>query len=172
VYYISARQINVLTPPNLAAGPVQVVVTNGATASAAFTATAKTVSPSFFIFGGGPYVAAVHANGSYIGPTTLYPGATTPAVPGETILLFGNGFGTTNVAVTAGSETQSGSLQTLPVVTIGGVQATVIFAGLNVTPGEFQFNVVVPGSLAAGDAAISASYNGATTQSGTLITIQ
>ena len=172
VYYISARQINVLTPPNLAAGPVQVVVTNGAAASAAFTATAKTVSPSFFIFGGGPYVAAVHANGSYIGPTTLYPGATTPAVPGETILLFGNGFGTTNVAVTAGSETQSGSLQTLPVVTIGGVQATVIFAGLNVTPGEFQFNVVVPGSLAAGDAAISASYNGATTQSGTLITIQ
>jgi uncharacterized protein (TIGR03437 family) len=65
-----------------------------------------------------------------------------------------------------------GNLPTLPVVTIGGVQATVVFAGLSGAPGEFQFNVVIPASLSAGDAAISASYDGATTQSGTLITIQ
>jgi uncharacterized protein (TIGR03437 family) len=173
VYYISATQINVLTPPNLAAGAVQVVVTSGGIASSAFTATTKTISPSFFIFGGGPYVAAVHPSGSfeYIGPTTLYPGASSPAAPGETIEVFANGFGVTDVAVTAGSETQSGSLQPLPVVTIGGVEATVTFAGL-ISPGLYQFNVVVPNSLPAGDAPISATYNGATTQSGMLITIQ
>jgi uncharacterized protein (TIGR03437 family) len=174
VYYISPTQINVLTPPSLTAGPVQVVVTNGTTASSAFTSTAQAVSPSFFIFGGGPYVAAVHAAGSfpYIGPTTLYQGLSSPAAPGETIELYANGFGAITPAVTAGSASQVGNLPTLPVVTIGGVQATVVFAGLSGAPGEFQFNVVIPASLSAGDAAISASYDGATTQSGTLITIQ
>jgi uncharacterized protein (TIGR03437 family) len=119
-------------------------------------------------------VAAVHAAGSfpYIGPTTLYQGLSSPAAPGETIELYANGFGAITPAVTAGSVSQVGNLPTLPVVTIGGVQATVVFAGLSGAPGEFQFNVVIPASLSAGDAAISASYDGATTQSGTLITIQ
>jgi uncharacterized protein (TIGR03437 family) len=50
--------------------------------------------------------------------------------------------------------------------------ARVQFAGLNVTPGEFQFNVVVPSTLAAGDQPIVATYNGLTTQTGTLVTVQ
>ncbi|MGA2116778.1 MAG: SBBP repeat-containing protein, partial [Bryobacteraceae bacterium] len=174
VEYINATQINVLTPLSLTAGPVQVVVTNGTTASAAFPATAQAVAPAFFVFGGGPYVAAVHVAGSfpYIGPTNLYPGYSSPAAPGETIELYANGFGAITPAVTAGSAAQVGNLPTLPVVTIGGIQATVTYAGINGAPGEFQFNVVIPPSLPAGDAAISASYNGVTTQSGTLITIQ
>jgi uncharacterized protein (TIGR03437 family) len=45
------------------------------------------------------------------------------------------------------------------------------FAGL-VAPGEFQFNVVVPSSLANGDQSIIATYGGQTTPAGTLITIQ
>ena len=173
VYYISPNQINVLTPPNLAAGAVQLVVTNGTTASNTFTATAKSVSPSFFVFGSGPYLAAVHPSGSYlyVGPTALYPGSSSPAAPGETIELFGNGFGATDTAVTAGSQTQSGSLPVLPVVTIGGVQVTPSSGGL-ISPGLYQFNVQIPSSLPSGDASISATYNGATTQSGTLITIK
>ena len=87
VYYISPAQINILTPPDAMSGPVQVVVTNGGTASTAFTAQAQPISPSFFAFNGGPYVAAEHASGSLIGPATLYPGATTPAKPGETVVL-------------------------------------------------------------------------------------
>jgi uncharacterized protein (TIGR03437 family) len=53
---------------------------------------------------------------------------------------------------------------------MGGVPAAVAFAGL-VVPGEFQFNVVVPSTLANGDQAILATYNGQSTQSNTLITI-
>jgi uncharacterized protein (TIGR03437 family) len=60
----------------------------------------------------------------------------------------------------------------MPVITIGGAQASVKFAGLNVTPGEFQFNVVVPSTLSNADQPISATYNGLTTQAGTLITVQ
>lgn len=170
VYYISPTQVNILTPPDALAGPVQVQVTNNGAAASGFTAQAQPLSPSFFVFNGGPYVAAVHANGALIGPTALYPGATTPARPGETILLYANGFGPASVPVTSGSTVQSGTLSPLPAVQIGGVAATVQFAGL-VAPGEFQFNVVIPPSLRDGDQAIAATYGGISTQPGTLIAI-
>jgi uncharacterized protein (TIGR03437 family) len=86
------------------------------------------------------------------------------------VVLYANGFGPTSVAVVSGAETQSGTLTPLPAIAIGGVAATVQFAGL-VAPGEFQFNVVVPASLANGDQPITATYNGLSTQSGTLITV-
>jgi len=47
----------------------------------------------------------------------------------------------------------------------------VSFAGL-VSPGEFQFNVVVPANVPDGDQAITATYGGVSTQPGTLIAIQ
>ncbi len=171
VYYISPTQINALTPPDAMSGAVDVAVTNNSATSAGFTAQAEATSPSFFVFNGGPYVAATHSNGTYIGPARLYPGATTPAKPGETVVLYANGFGTTSVPVVSGSETQAGTLSPLPVIKIGGVAAQVVFAGL-VAPGEFQFNVVVPSGLASGDQSVTATYSGHATQAGTLITIQ
>ncbi len=170
IYYISSSQVNVLTPPDLAAGSVQVKVTLNGIVVASFTAQAQTASPSFFVFNGGPYVAAVDANGGFIGPTSLYPGLTAPAAPGEVLQIYANGFGATNVPVSNGSSAQSGTLSPLPVIKIGGVAADVQFAGL-VAVGEYQFNVVVPASLGNGDQSITATYNGQTTQAGTLITI-
>ena len=171
VYYISPTQVNILTPPNAISGSVPVQVSDNGVISANFMVQAQAQSPSFFVFGGGPYIAATHGNGSYLGPTSLYPGLTTPAQPGETIVMYANGFGSTSTPVVSGSETQSGTLSPMPVITIGGVPATVTFAGL-VAPGEFQFNVVVPPSLANGDQPTMAMYNGLTTQAGTLITVQ
>jgi len=171
VYYISPAQINILTPPDAMNDAVQAVVTNNGATAAAFTAQAQALSPSFFVFNGGPYVAAVHLNGGLIGPTSLYPGSSTPANSGETIVLYANGFGPTSVPVVSGSSTQSGTLTTLPVIQIGGKNATVQFAGL-VAPGQFQFNVVVPASLPNGDQPIVAAYGGLSTQAGTLITVQ
>jgi uncharacterized protein (TIGR03437 family) len=171
VYYISPTQVNILTPLDAMSGSVQVVVTNNGATSSSFTAQAQALSPSFFIFGGGPYVGAVHASGGLIGSTSLYPGSTTPAKPGETILLYTNGFGPTNVPVTSGSVMQSGTLSPMPVIKIGNNAAAVQFAGL-VAPGEFQFNVVVPSSTPDGDQPITATYNGSSTQAGPLITVQ
>lgn len=122
------------------------------------------------MFSGGPYVAATHSNGTYVGPASLYPGTTTPAKPGETIAIYADGFGATNSPVQSGSVMQSGVLTPMPAVTIGGVAAVVQFAGL-VGPGEFQFNVVVPAGLGNGDQAIMATYNGASTHAGTLLTV-
>jgi len=171
VYYISPAQVNILTPPNAISGSVPVQVSVNGVVSANSMVQAQAESPSFFIFGSGPYIAATHANGSYLGPTSLYPGLTTPAQPGETIVMYANGFGSTSTPVVSGSETQSGTLSPMPVITIGGVAATVTFAGL-VAPGEFQFNVVVPPSLANGDQPAIAMYNGLPTQAGTLVTVQ
>ena len=175
VYYVSPTQINVLTPPDAMSGSVPVVVTNNGVSSAAISAPAQVLSPSLFVFGGGPYVAAEHAVGGgilpFIGPTSLYPGLTTPAKPGEFIILYANGFGPVEAAIVSGSASQSGILAPLPMVKIGGAVATVQYAGL-VAPGLFQFNVVVPAGLGNGDQPIVATYNGQTTQSGTLITVQ
>jgi uncharacterized protein (TIGR03437 family) len=170
VYYISPTQVNILTPPDTTYGSVVVQLTNNGSASAGFNALVEPVSPSFFVFAQN-YVAAEHLDGSLIGPASLYAGSTTPAVPGETVVLYANGFGATNVPVTSGSLAQTGTLLSTPEVLIGGVPATVLFAGL-VAPGEFQFNVVIPASLGDGDQPISAIYNGAVTQTGALITIQ
>jgi len=170
IYYISPTQVNILTPPNALGSAAPVVLTNNGTPSATSTAQAQSISPSFFVFNGGPYVAATHLNGGLIGPATLYPGSSTPAAAGETIVLYANGFGPTNIPVTAGSISQSGTLSPLPAIKIGGLSATVSFAGL-VAPGEFQFNVIVPSTLTAGDQSITAAYNGQSTQAGTLITV-
>jgi uncharacterized protein (TIGR03437 family) len=170
VYYISPTQVNILTPPDAMQGPVNIVLTGGAT-TANFTAQAQALSPSFFVFNGGPYVAATHANGSLLGPVSLYPGSTTPAKPNEIIVVYANGFGQTSTSVVSGSILQSGSLLPQPVIKIGGITATVQFAGL-VSPGEFQFNVVVPPNTPDGDQPVTATYNGITTQSGTLLTVQ
>ena len=170
VYYISPTQINILTPPDLAAGTVEVQVATNAGTSGFFAAQAQAESPSFFIVGAGPYVVATHADGSLVGPTSLYPGQSRPAQPGETIVLYANGFGPTSPLVMRGSETQSGSLTPLPVITIGGTPAMVQFAGL-ISPGLFQFNIVVPLSTTAGNNALAATYGGTTTQSGVLVTV-
>ncbi|HLG96031.1 MAG TPA: IPT/TIG domain-containing protein [Bryobacteraceae bacterium] len=171
VYYISPTQINILTPPDAISGPVQVQVANGSATSTNFAVQAQALSPSFFVFNGGPYVAATHADGALLGPASLYPGSTAPAKPGETIVLYANGFGPVSTPVVSGSPMQSGALSPLPVVKIGGTQAEVVFAGL-VSPGQFQFNVVVPANTPDGDQAITASYDGQTTQAGTLVTVQ
>jgi uncharacterized protein (TIGR03437 family) len=170
VYYISPTQVNVLTPPDSLPGPAPVVVSNNGAVSTAYTAQAQPTSPSFFVFGGGPYVAATHANGSLLGPTALYPGATTPAAPGETIVLLrqrvrpDHEFGGERIGIAIRNSVATAHGQ------IGGINAAVIFAGL-VSPGEFQFNVVVPSTAGNGDQAVVASYNGASTQPGALISI-
>jgi len=171
VYYISPTQLNVLAPPDAISGDVPVQVTVNGAPSAQFNVQPQPISPSWFVFGGTPYVAATHIGGALIGPATLYPGSTTPAKAGETIVIYGNGFGATTTPAVAGSLTQTGVLSPAPAITIGGIAATVTYAGL-VAPGEFQFNVVVPAGVANGDQPMVATYNGQTTQAGVLITIQ
>jgi uncharacterized protein (TIGR03437 family) len=173
MYYASATQINVLTPLDNTTGPVQIVVTNGANSSLAFTANLRPAAPSFLLLGSTKYDAAEHLNFALLGPTSLsVPGYSfTPAQAGETVVLFSTGFGLPTTALTAGSSTQSGALPSLPTVQIGGVAATVGFAGA-ISPGLYQLNVTVPTGLTSGDNSLMVSYGGLTSPLGVLLAIQ
>jgi uncharacterized protein (TIGR03437 family) len=171
LYYISPTQVNVLTPPDAMSGNVPVQLSFNGIASPPIMVRAQAVAPSFFVFGGGPYAAAEHATGKYVGPATLYPGLSTPAKPGEIVVLYGNGFGAVDPPVQAGLPVQSGDLPVLPEIRIGGANATVLYGGL-IGPGEYQFNVIVPAGLVAGDQPVMATYGGFSTQPGLLISVQ
>ena len=128
VYYVSPTQVNVLTAPDALPASAQVIVSVNGSASVPYSVAAQALNPRFFTFDT-TNIAATHADGKLLGPSTLYAGATTPAAPGETIVLYGLGFGPTSSAIVAGSATQSGTLSPLPTITIGGIAATVRFAG-------------------------------------------
>ena len=170
IYYISPTQVNILTPPDAISGTIAVQLTSGGVKSNVVNSAAQPLSLAFFTFDA-THVTATHADGSLIGPLTLYPGYSTPAKPGETIVVYANGFGTTTVPIVSGGLTQSGTLAGSLVVGIGGYPANVPFAGL-VAPGEFQFNIVVPLSAPDGDLGISAAYNNALTPASATLAVQ
>ena len=174
VEYISATQINVLAPDDATTGNVQIQVTAAGQTSNSFTAQKQPYAPAFFTFDNGKYVAAEHSDYSLLGASGLIAGVTTtPAQPGEVVLLYGTGFGPTSPAtptdqlVTAEASLPANSVQ----ISIGGVAAAVQFAGLTGS-GLYQFNVTVPSSLPSGDAPVLATIGGLSTQSAVSITIQ
>jgi uncharacterized protein (TIGR03437 family) len=172
VEYISPTQINLLPPDSAAIGPVQVQVTTAEQTSNSLTVQETQYSPAFFTFDNGAYLDALHTDYSLVASAGLLPGVTTrPAQPGETILLYGTGFGPTNpplptTQVVTTAEPLANSVQ----VTIGGTVAAVSFAGL-VGSGTYQFNVTVP-SLPNGDALVVATIGGVSTQTGVSVTVQ
>ena len=173
VDYISPTQLNVLSPADTAVGPVPVQVTYAGKTSNVLNGTEAAFAPAMFMFSplAQEYVAAVRSDGQYLGPATLYPGLTVPAHAGDVILLYGTGFGPTN-PTTDFSQTFSGAPPTVNTVTatIGGVPATVQFAGL-VAPGEYQFNVLVPGGLT-GDNLVVMKVGGVSSQANAYLAVQ
>jgi uncharacterized protein (TIGR03437 family) len=162
-------QINVLTPLDSTLGPVPVVVTN-AVGSSTLMSTMQTVSPSFLLFSARGYVVATHADFSLLGPASLYPGFSTPASAGETIVLYAVGFGLPNAVLVDGSSTQSGPLPVQPVCTVGKAPAAA--TGVLVSPGLYQIALTVPASAASGDNALACVYNGVSTPAGDLLAVR
>ena len=169
VAYISPTQINALVAADLTLGPVQVTTSNQGLASAAVTATMETTSPAFFISKSN-YIAALHTNNTVVGPTTLYPNNSTPAAPGETIMLFGTGFGPTTTPIPDGQVITSAIPMTGVTITVAGAPAQITFQGL-VMPGLYQFNVVIPASTPSGDAQVVATVGSSVTPTGTLVNV-
>ncbi|MDQ6679213.1 MAG: IPT/TIG domain-containing protein [Acidobacteriota bacterium] len=168
VEYISPTQINAITPSDSAAGSgVTVRVSRNDQTSDSTTITLSSVAPGFFTFDGKYVAAAATRAGTnvFIGKTGLFPSApnlTTPAKPGETITLYGTGFGPTSPAIADGLVTDKiYNLSPTPVINIGGSPAAVGFAAL--TPGfaqVYQFNVTIPASAPDGDLQIFAQASG------------
>ncbi len=172
ISYISASQINVLAPIDNAAGPVAVQVTTPIGRSTPLIATEESTSPGFLTIDTAGHVAARHLDYSLLGDEALsvagYP--FTPARPGETVLLYATGFGQTDPPL-VNQFTGAGALPTLPSVTVGGLPAFVMYAGIS-APGLYQLNVGIPLAAPTGDLTLSATYNGNRTQTGVVIAIQ
>ncbi len=145
----ASDQINVLTPLDDYEHQVAIVVKNGATSSAPFMTAKGKVTPSPLLFSVRGDVVATHPDGSLVGPKSLFPGFSTPAQRGETISVWGVGFGLPTTPVEAGSATQRGSLPYSPACYLGGKPAPVTAA--LVSPGLYQFNATVPEDAAGGE---------------------
>jgi uncharacterized protein (TIGR03437 family) len=153
VDYISPGQVNAQVPSSVATGSQQLIVTTAAGASAAYSITVNAVEPGLlapasFNVGGTQYVVALFSdNVTYALPQGATPGVSSrPAKPGDTLVLYGVGFGPVTPDIPAGQIVQqSNMLASSFQISIGGMPATLNYAGLAPNyVGLYQFNVVVP----------------------------
>ncbi len=162
IYYISPTQINALAPEATADSTASVTVSNSAGTSDAVNVDFRRISPGFFQFPD-ENIAAVRADGVYVGPENLLTGQSTVAAqPNDILLLFGTGFGPTSPAWAPNQVLTSALPTANPVrVQIHNQQVAVTFAGL-VSAGVYQFNVTVP-DLPDGDYPVTAEVAGVRT---------
>ncbi|HTS62469.1 MAG TPA: choice-of-anchor V domain-containing protein [Candidatus Acidoferrales bacterium] len=161
VYYVSPTQINAQAPSNVSAGSQPVVVTNGSSSSPSQPITVNALQPGMeavapaFVVSGKQYVVALFPdstlNGPFVLPPNAVPGvASRYAKPGDSIIIYGVGFGpaqdSSGNAIPAGTVvTATNKLTNSFSISIGGSPATVQYQGLAPSfVGLYQFNVVVP----------------------------
>ena len=170
--YISPTQINAVAP-NIGSGIAAVTVTDANGTSTTMVA-AQSLQPAFFEWG--DYAVATHQDFSYAARNGALSVATVPAAPGETIILWGTGFGATTPAAPAGLVVPADTTYytSSPVtVTLGSTPATVY--GTALAPGFaalYQVAIQVPQSLTTGDYPVVATVSGAQSPPNVLLTIQ
>lgn len=171
ISYISPGQINILIPVATAQGPVQLQTVNNGLSSGTISVQVQLVAPAFFLFGDGKHIAAIHADGTPIGPAGLLSNST-PAKPGEIIVLFANGFGQTTPPIPDGKlVTSPAPLTAPPTITVGSAPANVLFAGLTGT-GLYQINIKLPTTTPDGDIPVVAQVGGQTSPNGAVVAVQ
>ncbi len=170
ISYISSTQINVQAPADTATGPVGVTVTNCSGTSAPATLNRASIAPGllappadlnpFFTANGKQYLVATFGpQALYVGnPNPGAPGLFQTAKPGDSLWLYGIGFGDTITpgVIATGQEKVQAPItvkfgQTPANVTSSGLYPT--FVGLyffivtvpDVPDGDYQINMTVGG---------------------------
>jgi uncharacterized protein (TIGR03437 family) len=171
VYFISPTQINVQAPSDSTVGKVDVVVDNNGATSAPATAQLQAVAPAFFTYAGTNYaIASRLPDYAPLSDPSAVPG-TAPAKPGDTVVLWGTGFGATNPAVPAGAAVGGAPAVVMPpTVTVGGVSTPVVSTVLSTGfAGLYQLTIQLPATTPVGAVSVQASFGGVPTQSGALL---
>jgi uncharacterized protein (TIGR03437 family) len=149
--FVSSTQVNGQLPFNVDGRATMVIKTPGGISNN-FNFTIQPAAPSIFRTGtAGPatgLATVVRAdNGEYITPTN-------PIHPGDSIIIYATGLGRTNPPLDSGLPAPDGaqiSAIIQPVVTLGGQQLAVSFAGLaNAMVGVYEIDAKVPLRLPAG----------------------
>jgi uncharacterized protein (TIGR03437 family) len=174
IQYVSQTQINALAP-DIGPGSFSVTITNANGTSAPVNVVSQSVMPGFFLWAG-KYAVATRQDFSWAVKNGTFQGVTTtPAKPGDVIILWGTGFGPTNPAAPVGMQVPADKTYSTAGavgVTVGGTQAQVYGAAL--APGYaglYQVAIQIPPGAQDGDLAVVATIGGV--QSATaLITVQ
>jgi uncharacterized protein (TIGR03437 family) len=148
IYYASPKQINFLIPSNLLATTVDFQVVMNSLAGPPLRIPLAEIAPGVFQFDA-EYAVGTRTDGSAVTPSE-------PALPGETIVLYGTGLGRTTpaaiysqIATTAARVTRSPDFR----MVLQGVdieRERILYVGL--TPGFaglYQMNVKLPESAPA-----------------------
>src|SRR5215831_15087401 len=170
--FVSPTQVNAQVPSDTPTGGQTMTVTNASGTSAAYNITVNALQPGLlapaaFNIGGKQYVVAQFPDGTFVLPPNAIAGLTTrQAKPGETVTIYGVGFGPVKDSggqnIPAGTiVTGLNSLANSFTMSIGGTNATLSYGGLATNfVGLYQFNVVVP-NIANNDLApLTTSLNG------------
>ncbi|MCX6623113.1 MAG: hypothetical protein NTY38_19005, partial [Acidobacteria bacterium] len=149
---ISPSLVTALLPSDVEAGPQPLTVATAAGVSAVYTVNVTASQPALytppaFTVDGKRYVAALLSDGSYALPSGAVEGTESrPARPGETIVLYGAGFGTVTPLAGNGEVVQQDNTLNSPLeIFFGDAPAAVTSQGL--VPGKvgiYRFEVVVP----------------------------
>lgn len=157
VDYISPTQVNAQLPSAVFTtvatnGMFPLTVTSGGVTSAPYDLTVNPTQPGLlattqFKLGANQYVVAQLPDGNFVLPVGAIANVNSrPAKPGETIVIYGTGFGAVTPNIPAGEiVTQTNQLSANLQIYFGGTPALVPYAGL--APGLvglYQFNVTVP----------------------------
>jgi uncharacterized protein (TIGR03437 family) len=154
VDYISAGQVDVQVPLAVATGTQPLVVTTPSGVTSSYNVTVNALQPGMlappsFLIDGKQYAGATFTDGTtYVLPPNSIPGVTSRlAKPGDTIVLYGVGFGPVTPAIPAGQIVQQNNSLVAPVTfSFGGTAASPpLYQGLAPNyVGLYQFNVTVP----------------------------
>jgi len=177
---VTPGQINAIAPAGTIAGSSKVVVELNGQPSELATANSAATSPAFFLFSprNNRYAVAITADGaSLIAPSDLFGGPVSgrsvrPAKPGESVILYGSGFGQTMPESVIGRiPTSAATLSTPFALRIGTVTVTLDYAGRSGFVGVYQFNIRIP-DLPDGEYELVGELDGVRTSSGRFIAIQ
>jgi uncharacterized protein (TIGR03437 family) len=182
-WFVSPFQINLQAPDDTTTGVVDVVVTTPA-GVATSTVTLAEFGPSFSLLDG-RHVAGIilrsdgsgaYGGGSYdiAGPNgTSFGYKTVAAKAGDSLILFGTGFGPTTPAVPAGKAYSGDAATTNSVrLLIDNITVRPVFAG-STSAGLYQINVApVPAGLGIGDVPLVATVGGLSTPLGVVLSLQ
>jgi uncharacterized protein (TIGR03437 family) len=180
--YISGGQIDALVPSDAPTGPVGITVTNSNGTSDNFWLTVNPtepglLAPAAFKVNGKQYVAALFSDGqTFAIPNGAISGvASRPAKPGETLIIYGVGFGPVTGDSTAGTIVTDQNSLTTPVQILFGTTPTATPSYYGLAPsftGLYQFNVVVPTVSTNAALPISIKLGGATGSQTLYIAVQ
>ncbi len=160
LYFVSAGQIDAQLPYELTpGGTYNVIVSANGQLSTPNSIQVTTATPGIAAFASGQIVAQ-HQDYSLVSETS-------PAVPGEYLVIYLSGLGMTGVSVQDGaaspdpSNLQLLSPQVAPTLTLNGTSIPIYFSGLS--PGYvglYQMNFQVPATTPNGDMQLVVSQGG------------